>query len=389
MFPEKRTPHPLASLTAITHARTRKAALALFASLILFGTVGLSGCGFPSLTEDGQNDASASKASGDSVAPLPAPENHTAYPHTLHSAWGDTTLQQRPKRVVATGCVDLEILAALGVQAVLTPERCVEPQYVKDALAQIGDGVDVRTYEFDPSSPYPAETFQSAEPDLIIAYGGVADYYERLASICPVISFPQADMKYSDLAWTTMVKEISEALDLTDAGQRLIQETEQAFADYRVQHPELRGRTITYGDYYGGQDGLKIMNYSGSTVEGFFSDMGFDHNPASRHFVKDQFVSGELVDSISADVIMLVDSTGTGDSGSLSDLTSLPVFQSMPAVAAGRTVTIREDDDGFEIEGQHHPGDLAYALWYPGPLSSRWALDILGPILADAVPTGR
>lgn len=366
--------------------RPRAQRCAALAAALLLGAGSLSGCGFSSLSEGGQGGASAPQ---DAVAALPAAENHTAYPQTLSTAWGETTLQRRPERVVATGCVDLEILAALGVQAVLTPERCVEPQYVKDALARIGEGVEVQTYEFDPSSPYPAETFQAAQPDLIIAYGGVADHYDRLASIAPVISFPRPDMKYSDMPWEQMVTEISEALDLRDAGQRLIADMEKAFADYRAQHPELHGRTITYGDYYGGQDGLKIMNYAGSTVEGFFSDMGFDTNPASAQFVKDQFVSGELVDSVAADVIMLADDTGTQEKGSLTDLTNSPVYQSIPAVAAGRTVTIRNEDGGFELEGQHHDGDLAYALWYPGPLSSRWALDILGPVLADAASRGR
>lgn len=298
-------------LPSLTRSSRRGAlAAALVAFLAAFATASCS-------TQDSDQEASASA--------LPAAEHATSYPLTLHTGWGDTVLEQRPERIVATGCTEVEALAALHVPVVLTAERCAAPFYVTEPL-----GENIPTYSFDPSHPYPYETIAAAEPDLIIAFGGLEDYYQDLASIAPVMSLADADQKYTDVTWQEMTQQIAEAMDLPSAGEAIIDSVADSFTQFRSDHPELSGLTLTYGKVYAKQPGLKLMNYNGSSAEAFFTALGYTPLQHPERYTEDQFVSGENIGTVDSDVLLL--SASSDEAESAEHVTEQGLFPTLRSV---------------------------------------------------------
>lgn len=93
---------------------------------------------------------------------LPAAEAKTVYPLTLKSAWGETVLRQRPKRIaIATGANDLDNTLALGV----TPVWADDWQASYEWTTAAGSAKVERRGEV--TDTIPVEDIAASEPDLI------------------------------------------------------------------------------------------------------------------------------------------------------------------------------------------------------------------------------
>ena len=141
-----------------------------------------------------------------------------------------------------------------------------------------------------------------------------------------------------------------------------------AFAAATAEHPEWKGLTAVAA--------TRTSEGWGAYVEGservrFLEQLGFEQSPAiaaiepnAGGFSVD--ISSEQLDLLDADLIVgfpiFIDRT---------EITEDPQFQAVPAVADGRAIVI--------------DGDLSAAYSLSSPLSTRYAIDTIVPLIADAL----
>lgn len=330
----------------------RRALLAATAVLSL-GFAGLAGCS----SDTTEAATSVANASG------------VAYPVTLESPFGETTLEERPERVAVVSSVDLDIALALGVVPVISPlygDSELDP-WETEALTALGEQ-ELTTYDSTDGVDY--EAIAAADPDVILATSGwtLDEDYAQLSKIAPIVSF-QGDDGLSSMTWAERTQEAGAALDLSEEADAVVDGVAAEFSAAAAAHPEFAGRTVTYAVIHPEQ--ITYESYQGSDVS-FFTNLGFTQPAAAAEFSESSTaVSRENVDVLDADVLLV--GYPFGDEGLLSRtaLEADALFQQVPAVAGGHYAVV---DDL-----------VASPLAYPTPLSEGWVLDQLVPVLASAV----
>ncbi|MFF9573273.1 ABC transporter substrate-binding protein [Streptomyces sp. NPDC014685] len=352
---------------------TRRRGITGLIGAALAAAFALTGC---SSTAPPQKTSTA----GDGASLLPAAEGHTSYPLALESPFGRTVLKKRPERIAAVvpNAIDTELLLSLGVKPVLSSSLVSEGGY----LGEHGAG-DIETYEFVMGEEVPVEAIAASHPDLIVAVGwtnglgGVklADYYDRLATIAPVVTSPDPSSQLL-LPWQDSIRVLGEALDLADAAKGVVDDNERYFATVRKKHPEFEGLTATWAIYYGAANGLQYLSRPDSAPETFLGELGFAKNPNARQFAQDASVSDELLSKTDADVLLLGQSAAASEA-EMRELTGRGLFKSLGAVSSGHFVQLSpKTDDG---------GDLLWAITSGGPIGNKWAAEHLVPLIADAL----
>ncbi|MGN0095122.1 MAG: ABC transporter substrate-binding protein [Corynebacterium sp.] len=339
-------------------ARVRSTLVALVATVSLVSAACSSG--------DGGGDASST-----------ADEDFT--PVTFSSPWGDSTLEARPERIAAVGYKDTDIVASMGETPVIVPENTVKQEtWTLDALSKD----PAATFEYTENGMPPMEELAAADPDLIIASQlDLKDVYDQLSDIAPVIAAETQDDIVGN--WQQTLINLGEALGEEERADEVVQQTEDAVVAVRKKHPEFAGKTVSLIQYFG-LDEMRLLNPAGGDAAALFSEMGFDEDPETTELQGVQ-LGGERVDDLAADVVIVLDNSD----GRIGELEDSAVFRSIPAVRDGHSLVITNNaftegnDPSFEANGKHYEGNLAWAVAYPGPLSTQWAVETLTPLLAD------
>ncbi|WP_317231095.1 iron-siderophore ABC transporter substrate-binding protein [Clavibacter sp. MX14-G9D] len=322
---------------------------------IAVATLALTGCSASS-----DPAASAPPASGTATG---------AFPATVDTKFGEVTVPSEPKRVVALGWGDAETALALGVQPVGASDWL--------GFGADADGVGPWAQDLYTESPELIETLEPSyeaiaalEPDLILDTKGSGDQarYDRLSQIAPTIGIPEgADSYLTDM--DDQVDMVAEALGREDQGDALLEAVDARFDEVEAAHSEWKGRTVTAA--------TKTSEGWGAYIEGservsFLEELGFAQSPtiaglpkSASGFTAD--ISSEQLDLLDSDVIVafpiFIDK---------SVITDDPLWQAIPAVAAGHAVVI--------------DGDLSSAYSIGTTLSTGYALDQLVPLLETATP---
>lgn len=310
----------------------------------------LTGC---SATSTGTRDVQSDAPSGG------------AFPATVETKFGDVTVDEEPQRIVALGWGDAETALALGVQ----------PVGASDWLGFGGEGVGPWAEGLYDEAPEIIETLEPSfeaiaalEPDLIldVKSSGDAERYERLSSIAPTIGVPEGGDSYLTTS-DQQVEMISAALGVPEKGEELTATVDDAFAAATAEHPEWDGLTAVAA--------TKTSEGWGAYIEGservrFLERLGFVQSPEiaaletnAGGFSVD--ISTEQLDLLDADLVVafpiFIETT---------EITDDPLFQAVPAVADGRSVVI--------------DGDLSAAYSLGSTLATRYAIDTIVPLIADA-----
>ncbi|WP_420098074.1 ABC transporter substrate-binding protein [Corynebacterium sp.] len=367
-FPGHRRSRPAGTVKT---RKTRKTptTLAALSAVVVAGAFALTAC------SSGQGD-------GDAGTVDTLDTDFT--PVTFTTPWGETTLEARPERIAAVGYKDTDIVASMGETPVIVPENTVDQEaWTLEALEALS-GDPESTFAYDANGLPPVEELAAAEPDLIIASQlDLKDVYDQLSGIAPVIAAETEE----DVAgnWQQTVINLGEALGEEERADEVIDDTEHAAASVREKYPEFGGKTVSLIQYFG-LDEMRMLNPSGSDAAALFGDLGFGDDPGTTDLAGVQ-LSGERVDDLAADVIIVLDNSN----GRIGDLEDSAVFAGIPAVQEDRVLVISNNafkegnHPSFEANGKHYEGNLAWALAYPGPLSTRWAVETLAPLLADTV----
>ena len=327
---------------------------AIVASLAA-ATLVLAGCAAP-------GESTADAASG----------TDAAFPVTLEHAFGETTIEAAPERVVTWGWGSTEAALAVGVVPVAMPfqsyggdENGILP-WTAEKLEELG----VETPEVlpDATDELPFEDIAAAEPDLILAvFSGItAEDYELLSEIAPTVA-------YVGEAWTTpwkdVVTTVGDALGRSAEAEAVLADIDEQLATAAAEHPELEGKTVAAVSDVAGT--FYVYKKADARVE-FLFDLGLESAPSVDELSNGDStfyytLSYEQLDKLDADILISYSDTQDEADAFLSSSHGLAI----PAVKAGAVASVV----GTEFVAAVSP---------PTALSLTWGLDGLVELLSAA-----
>ena len=354
-----------------TLVRTTRRGASIGASLAALALL-LTACGGGS--EDATTDASAD-ATADATEEATTEASDGAFPVTITGALGETTIEEKPERVVTLGW-GTDIAYSLGTVPV-----GVEFQewggdaegflpWFREALDENGDELPA-TIKVT-GGEYDVNAIIALEPDLVLApnSGLTQEQYDQLAAFTNVVAYP-------DGPWITPVDEqieiTAQALGVPDEAQPLIDGIDTVVAEAAAANPDLANYTFSYV-YLGATAGTLDIYPQGDGRVDLLVDLGLvpapswaDYVPSGDAFVKN--LGLENADQLSdSDIIV----TWFNDEAEQAAATAQPLWQSIPAVENGAVYEIL--DRG-----------LGMATTLSTPLSVPWAIEAYIPILNDTV----
>ncbi|PYY61706.1 iron-siderophore ABC transporter substrate-binding protein [Curtobacterium sp. MCSS17_011] len=281
--------------------------------------------------------AGCASGSGSSTDSASSGSSDAAFPVSITTGLGTTTIESAPKRVVALGWGDAETALELGVQ----------PVGASDWLAFGGDGVGPWLKGAYDKSPKIIQTLEPSyedilklNPDVIldVKSSGDKERYDKLSAIAPTVAIPKGGENYlaSTEQQTTM---IAKALGKESEGKKLLSGLDDAYAAARKAHPDFEGKTAVVGAYSSEGFGAYASTDSRST---FMRNLGFEIPKAIDEQAGKEFsvhLSDENLDLLDADLTLILPIYVEA-----SEASSNKLFQKVPSVEAGHAIVFDDKD---------------------------------------------
>jgi iron complex transport system substrate-binding protein len=281
--------------------------------------------------------AGCASGSGSSADSASSGSSDAAFPVSITTGLGTTTIESAPKRVVALGWGDAETALELGVQ----------PVGASDWLAFGGDGVGPWLKGAYDKSPKIIQTLEPSyedilklNPDVIldVKSSGDKERYDKLSAIAPTVAIPKGGENYlaSTEQQTTM---IAKALGKESEGKKLLSGLDDAYAAARKAHPDFEGKTAVVGAYSSEGFGAYASTDSRST---FMRNLGFEIPKAIDEQAGKEFsvhLSDENLDLLDADLTLILPIYVDA-----SEASSNKLFQKVPSVEAGHAIVFDDKD---------------------------------------------
>lgn len=309
--------------------KTRR--LGALAALGAAGALALAGCA----------SGAPSPASTDDSAPA------GAFPVTLSTMYGETTIESPPERIATYGWGATDAALALGVVPVAitedtfgAPETGIAP-WVQEALDDLGGETPVLLDSVELS----VEALLATDPDVLIApYSGLTqDQYDAITGAgVPVVAPAEAIWA---TPWRDVITETGAALGLDEEAAALVAELDGQISEAAAAHPEFEGTTVAF--LSPDVDTMYLYLPADARVE-VLEDLGFV-TPASVTATDDgtstfySTISLENLDTIDAEVIV----TQFADQAGLEEFLASERGQLVPAVKKGAVaaaVGVEEQD---------------------------------------------
>ncbi|MFP3465918.1 iron-siderophore ABC transporter substrate-binding protein [Leifsonia sp. SIMBA_070] len=343
----------------VPRASRRRSRLALIASAIVASAaLVLTGCsaGAP---------AGQSSTGGDTGA----------FPVTVKSALGSTTIDAKPKRIVTWGWGAQDIVLALGIIPVAMPKFTYSGTadgvlpWDAERITELG-GKTPQLLTFD-TGEVPFEEVVAAKPDVILApYSGLTQTeFDTLSKVAPVVAYPEKPWSTS---WRDQTAIVGKALGMTKQTDALVKKTEDSVSTLAAKYPVLKGKTFYYAA--ANEPGkLNVYRADDPRVQ-LLNDLGLKNSPSVAALDSSKGdgsffyqLSYEKLSQIDTDLlVMYFDKQSSVDA-----FTSDPLVAAMPAVKEGRLAAIVGES-------------LVMATSAPSVLSIPWSLDRYVPVLAAA-----
>lgn len=337
------------------------------------------GAGAADTTDSGPTSGDDT-AGASSAAPAAAGSADTGeFPVTVEHAFGETTIEADPQRVVTVGWTDHEIMAALGevpvgaVKITWGGNESGSTDWFDEAVTAIGvDPAEITRY--DESDGIPVDEIAALEPDLIIGSnsGMTQEDYDKLQAIAPTVAYPEAAW---GTPWRESVELVGEAIGRPEQAQQAIADTEAAFEEAKSAHPELEGTSFAWG-WFTPSDTSTIGIYTVSDLRPqFLTELGMVNAPLVEDLSTDNAtfsanISAEQAETIDADVFLFYTEGDFGGDTVLAD----PLLSQIPAMQTGAFVASSDQQ-------------AALGMSSPTPLSIPFALEHFVPDVAAAAAT--
>ncbi len=301
------------------------------------------------------------------------------FPTTVEHAFGETTVEADPQRVVTIGWTDHEVMASLGevpvgaVRISWGGNDSGSTDWFDAAVTELGhDPADVERY--DDSDGIPVEDIAAMEPDLIIGSnsGMSQEDYDRLSRIAPTVAYPETAWS---TPWRESVEIVGQAIGRPDQAEQAIADTEAAFEEATAQHPQLEGTSFAWG-FFTPTDTSTIGLYTVTDLRPqFLTELGMVSSPVVEDLSGDGAfsanLSAEQADTLDADVFIFY----TEGDFTAEDVLADPLLSQIPAMASGGYVASSDQQ-------------AALGMSSPTPLSIPVALDTFVPEVAEAAAAG-
>jgi iron complex transport system substrate-binding protein len=314
----------------------------------------------------------ASCGSGDDEGGRPPAADSSVFPVTVTHRLGTTTVPAPPRRIAVVGLTEQDIVLALGEKPIATTEWYGDQPYAVWPWARSALGTAKPTV-LSNTDGFEFERIAALRPDLIIGTNaGIkrADY-RKLSAIAPTIAGVVGGTDYFS-RWDEQTALVAQALGKEAEGRALVKRIKDAYAKAAAEHPEFRGKTVTFSQnaFYDGQ----LYVYPDGLNTQFLTYLGFRINPKVTALAKRP---GEQV-PISAEQLPLLDSDvllfATEKPKDVPALMKVELFSRIPGVAGNRAV--------------YTDATLSGAMYFVSPLSLPYVLERLVPQL-DAALDGR
>lgn len=294
-----------------------------------------------------------------------------AFPVTLDHAWGSTSIESAPQRIVTWGWGNEDAVIALGVVPVGIPfqsygggEDGIQP-WTEEALAAAG--AELPTVLDNAGEP-PLEQIAALEPDLIIAaFSGVTEeQYVLLSAIAPTVAYSGDAWSNS---WQDVTRTVGKAIGKPAEAEALVVETTAWLAAEFAARPVLTNVTFAAANDYDGS--IAVYAALDARVQ-FLTDLGLKLNPSVTELAPEdgQFfypLSYELFDSLAADIFI----TYYEEQAALDTFLAQPYAQTYPPIVNGGLAALVGTEN-------------VAAVSPPTVLSLRWGFPTYLGVLADA-----
>lgn len=294
----------------------------------------------------------------------------SVFPATIEHAFGETTIEGEPERVVAWGWATADALIALDVIPVAIPfqayggdEQGVLP-WIREALEASGD--EIPTVLPNTSEP-PFEAIAAAGPDLILApYSGITEQdYELLSEIAPTVAYPDEPWA---TPWRETIEIVGKSVGKLDLARQLLTDIDELVAETAASSPELAGKSVAV--VWPTPDTFYVYKPTDPRVQ-FIEDLGFETADSVDAFA-DQgetfyfTLSMEQLDTLTSDVLVAY----ADSEEQIQQFLQSDAAQLMPQVRDGAVAPIV----GQEFIASVSP---------PTALSLTWGLDAYVDILSE------
>jgi iron complex transport system substrate-binding protein len=309
------------------HARlTRRAALAALVAAALL----TAACGSDDAGSDGSGSDDA--GGGDAV--------------TIEHAFGETTLDEAPERVVTLGAQWTDVLLALDEEPVA---------YLADPMAGDGglfpweEGISEEAVAIEATDAIPLERVASLNPDLILVTFLVTEQeqYEDLADIAPTIGM-LGDRQVDP--WQDMLAVGAEVFRKQDRARQVEAEVQRMVDDTAAELPGLEGKSFAMANYVAG-DAIYVVADPEDGASQFFQAFGLEIAPAVMEAADGTTGRAEfgLEQAALLDADLLVIYSGDADPAELVG------YDTLPAVEAGAVAEM----DYAAVVGLNTPSALS------------------------------
>jgi iron complex transport system substrate-binding protein len=296
--------------------------------MVMLVALAASGCGGPSDPELGTAPAAGTR--------------------TVTHAMGTTEIDGAPERVVVLDTGELDSVLALGV----TPVGAVAADLESGLQSYLGDRT--RDVQIVGTINQPnLEAIAALQPDLILSNKvRHEDIYGQLSSIAPTVFAERVGV-----AWKDNFRLAGQALDRPDEAERILADHLTAAQETGRRFGDPSATTVSMVRFL--PESIRLYG-EGSFIGTILADAGFARPPiqqVDKTFVE---VSREQIGQAEGDLVFY-GGFGQGGAEGLAAVTAGPLWQNLPAVAAGRAHEVSDD------------------LWYLGigPLAAGMILDEL------------
>ena len=311
----------------------------LFTLLITASIAATSIIGCGSTAENSSENAVAATAQSST-------QETSEFPITIKHAFGETTIESKPKRIVNLGWANQDTTLALGVVPVgvsaanygmMTDNKL--HLWTDEAFADLGvENPNV----FNDETGWDYEAIAACEPDIIIAsYSGFTEEeYNLLSEIAPVVPFLETAWKTN---WREQTITNATAMGMKTEGEKLVEETDALITEKLASYPELEGKTAGY--FWISQDDMSTFYayLPNDPRASYLNDLGLT-TPESilslATSTEDFSVTisrenTELLNDVDISLIVVY-----GDEGLLEAMQADPLMSQIPAVKNGAVVLI-------------------------------------------------
>ncbi|MFI1725223.1 iron-siderophore ABC transporter substrate-binding protein [Streptomyces sp. NPDC020489] len=327
----------------------------------------LAGCGSDASDEPADDGSTSAAAPGGT------------FPVTVEHAFGSTTVEKAPERVVTVGYTDDQTVLAFGVKPVgmvdqypnppgKSPDINTQWPWVKDQWGDSKPEVIMKNGDSGPNY----EKIAALRPDLIIAVYSEVDQaaYDKLSRIAPTVGRTQAEKEPFSAPWQDNALQIATALGRADEGEKMIADVQTRLDAAKKDHPEFADQTAVVLSWYENS----VAPFTSTDVRGrLVSGLGYAYQTGIDKVAGGSFytkLSPERIDLVDVDHIFVIN-----DKADTAALKKFKLFANLDAVKKGN-VSYLLDSEGPAIGAAISQGTL---------LSMPYAIDELVKSAADQV----